>query len=203
MSKKETASKTKQTRNYDEFFHANNRAEWRRWLEKNHEKKSRIHLIKYKKHVGNPTVTRMEAMEEAICFGWIDTTIKKLDDKRYSQCFVRRNEKSRWSKNTLSYGKKLIAEGKMSTAGLKAYKEGLKKPTIDHNIPKDAPIPEELKKALQKNNLLESFNSLAPSYRRTYIIWIERAKLPETRAKRINSIIIRTKEKKKPGTLKV
>jgi uncharacterized protein YdeI (YjbR/CyaY-like superfamily) len=186
----------------DEFFHPGSRAEWRKWLEKNHEKKSRICLIKYKKHTGKPALTNLEAMHEAICFGWIDTTVRKLDEERYSQTFVKRNKNARWSKNTLSYGKMLIKEGKMTPAGLKMYKEGLAKPTNDHDIPKDASTPAELRNALKKAGVLEQFEHLAPSYRHTHIVWWSRAKQPETKQRRIEVIISQIKEKKKPGTLK-
>ena len=180
----------------EEFFYARSRAEWRKWLEKNNERRNRIYLIKYKKHTGKPSVSNMEAMHEAICFGWIDTTGRKLDEERYTQTFVKRTKNSRWSRNTLSYAKMLIKEGKMTPSGLKMYKEGLLKPTTDHNIPKDAPTPEGMRVALKKAGVLEEFERFAPSYRHTYLVWWSRAKRPETKEKRINSIIARTKEKR-------
>ena len=78
-------------------------------------------------------------MEEAICFGWIDTTIKRLDEDTYLRHFSRRNKNSKWSDNTLGYAKQLIKEKKMTPIGLEFYKEGLKKPTHDHGIPKNHP----------------------------------------------------------------
>ena len=90
-------------------------------------------------------------MEEAICFGWIDTIIKRLDEDTFIRYFSTRTNNSRWSDNTLSYGKRLIEEGKMSERGLHYYKLGLAKPTHDHGIPKDPPMPDELKAALSKN----------------------------------------------------
>ena len=91
-------------------FHPKSRKEWRDWLIKNHKKEKTIFLVKYKKHTNKPSISHNEAMEEAICCGWIDTTVKKLDDERYGNHFVKRNEKSRWSKNTLSYAKKMVKE---------------------------------------------------------------------------------------------
>jgi len=184
------------------LIYLKNKHEWREWLAKNHLKESKVRLIKYKKHTKQPTLTNIEAMHEAICFGWIDTTVKKIDDNRYSQCFVRRNNKSRWSLNTLSYAKQLIKEGRMMPLGLKYYKEGLKKPVIDHNIPKNAPIPLALKKELIKNNLFDEFIKLAPSYRRMHIVWLSRAKMPETKLKRIKLIIQDVSKKKKPKEMK-
>ena len=108
-------------------IHANSRQEWRKWLEKNHLKEDSVYLIRYKKHTGKPTLTPKEAMEEAICFGWIDTTVNRIDEERYAQRFVRRNKNSRWSNNTIKYAKRLMKERKMSPFGIKMFKEGLKK----------------------------------------------------------------------------
>ena len=170
--------------------------DWREWLSKNHLKKDKVFLVKFKKHTGKFSLTNREAMDEAICFGWIDTTVKHIDDERYCQTFVRRNSNSRWSNNTLSYAKRLINEGRMTPNGLKLYEEGLKKPTIDHNIPKNPNTPKELLSALKDNNLEKKFFSLAPSYRRTFIIWFSRAKQEETKNKRINIIIDKIKNNK-------
>ncbi len=176
----------------------NNRNEWRKWLEKNHKKEKKINLIKYKKHTGKPSLSHKESMEEAICSGWIDTTVKKLDEDRYRRTFVRRSKNSRWSSATLGYAKQLIKEGKMSPEGLRFYKEGLTKPTIDHNLPRNPDTPLDLKKELEKHpNALDNFNNFAPSYKRTYIYWLEGAKRPETRAKRIAIILKRALENKK------
>lgn len=89
-------------------FIAKNREDWRNWLKKNHLEETKVILIKYKKHTGKSSITNREAMEEAICFGWIDTTVKRIDDEKYSQTFVKRNKNSKWSINTLSYGKELL-----------------------------------------------------------------------------------------------
>lgn len=179
-------------------FYARNRAEWRAWLEKNHDKESSVSLIKYKKHTGKPSLTHQESMDEAICYGWIDTTIKRLDDERYVRNFSKRNKNSKWSDATFSYAKRLIKEGRMTPAGLHAYKEGLKRPTHDHGIPKDPGMPAELKQALQKDlKAKECFNRLAPSYKRTYFRWVLKAKMQETRKKRIAQAIRMCKENKR------
>ena len=185
---------------YTKSIHPKSRKEWRQWLQKNHKKESKVFLIKYKKHTKKPTITHREAMDEAICFGWIDTTAKRLDDKRYGNHFVKRNESSRWSSNTLKYAERLIKEGRMSEAGLKMYKEGLKKPVIDHGLPRNPEAPKDLKEALEKDKKAkENFNNFAPSYKRVYIYWVERAKRKETRIKRIKETVKRAKENKKWG----
>src|SRR5438105_15579910 len=114
-----------------------NKKEWRQWLRKNHKKEKSVAVIKYKKHTGKPSLSHKESIEEAISFGWIDTTIKRLDENRYLRNFSKRGANSRWSTATLGYAKQLIKEKRMSPEGLKYYLEGLKKPTLDaglHNI---------------------------------------------------------------------
>lgn len=181
-------------------FHASSRQEWRKWLEKNHLKENKVYLVRYKKHTGKPTLTPKEAMEEAICFGWIDTTVNRIDDERYAQCFVRRNENSRWSNNTIRYAKRLVKEGKMSPEGIRRYKEGLKKPTIDHGLPKNPKTPDMLAKALAKDiEAKKNFEKLAPSYRRHYIYYIEKAVREETKKKRVEDVVRRARENRKFG----
>lgn len=171
-------------------FTPKSREDWRKWLEKNHEKESKVALIKYKKHTGKPTVKSKEAMEEAICFGWIDTTVNRLDEDRYIQHFSKRNKNSKWSYNTLSYAKKLIKEGKMTPVGLKMYKEGLAKLPHDHGIPKNPEVPKDLKTLLNQNKKAkENFDNLSSSVRRTYLRWLLRAKMLETKNKRMKLII--------------
>ena len=82
-----------------------NRNDFRKWLEENHNKETKVGIILHKRHTGKPAPTHRELIEEAICFGWIDTIIKKLDDDRYLRNFSRRNNNSKWSDNTLGYAK--------------------------------------------------------------------------------------------------
>jgi uncharacterized protein YdeI (YjbR/CyaY-like superfamily) len=181
-------------------IYAKNRKEWRRWLRKNHKKESKGSLIKYKKHTGKPSLTSKEAMEEAICFGWIDTTVNRLDEERYMQRFSKRSKNSRWSKNTLRYAKNLLEQGKMSKAGIEAYEKGLKRKPFDHKRSKNPKTPQDLIKELDKSRkAMENFEKMAKSYRRFYIWWIEDAKRIETRKKRIKEVVKRVKEGKKFG----
>jgi uncharacterized protein YdeI (YjbR/CyaY-like superfamily) len=137
-------------------------------------------------------------MEEAICFGWIDTTIKRWDYKRYLRYFVKRNKNSKWSKNTLSYGKELLEKGLMSPFGIKMYKEGLAKKPHDHGIPNNPRVPKCLKKELEKEPAaIENFKKIAPSYRRTLLRWLLKAKQEETKKKRMKIIVQSLKNKKK------
>ena len=178
--------------NSEKKIYFKDRKEWRAWLKKNHKKEKKIAIIKYKKHTGKPSLSHKESMEEAICFGWIDTTIKRLDEDRYLRRFAKRSDKSRWSENTLGYAKELIKQKKMAPEGVKYYLEGLKKPTHDFGIARNPEIPNALKIELEKNKKAkENFDKFATSYKKMYLRWIERAKRKETREKRIKEVVKR------------
>ena len=162
------------------------REDFRAWLEKNHIKGSKVAVIRYKKHTDKNSPSHLELMHEAICFGWIDTTIKRLDDEKYIINFSKRSDKSRWSKNTLSYAREMIRQKKMSSEGLKHYESGLKRPTLDSDAPKNPEMPNDLQSKLDMNKkALDTFKKLSPSRKRVYLRWIVRAKTLETREKRI------------------
>lgn len=177
-------------------------SDWRRWLKKNHLKENKVAVIRYKKHTGKNSPNHMELMHEAICFGWIDTTIKRLDDEKYLINFSRRNDKSKWSENTLGYAKKLLKEGRMSVEGIKHYQAGLKKPTHDAGISKNPRIPNDLKEELKKKgNAYDNFKKFSKSGRRMYLRWLQRAKMKETRGKRIREIVERAVNNRKDWNL--
>lgn len=136
-------------------------------------------------------------MKEAICFGWIDTTVKRLDEERYQQCFVRRTNKSKWSKNTLRYAEEMISLKKMSKEGLKRYLEGKVKPTIDLELQDH--MPSGLEKVLHIEKAWEKFNALTPSTQKVYVHWVARAKMLETKEKRIKVVARQALKGKKRG----
>ena len=167
-----------------------NKEDFRKWLIKNHDKESKVSIIIHKKHTGKESPSHRELMEEAICFGWIDTTINRLDEERYIRNFSKRNKNSKWSDNTIRYGGELVKQGRMTPAGLKFYEEGLRKPTHDAGISRNPSMPEELRKALDKNlKAKENFDNFPPSIKKMHYRWILRGKREETRAKRINFIV--------------
>lgn len=177
---------------------APDRKSWRAWLQKNHLTKKKVAVIVHKKHTGKPSLSHREYMEEAICFGWIDTIVKRQDEDTYLRYFCRRTDKSNWSTNTLSYAKRLIKEGRMAPEGLRRYRQGLKKKPHDHGLAKNPDVPEDLRKALGRNRKAEAFfDGLAPSYRRVYIHIIERVKTPETRKRKIRKVVERCAKGKK------
>ena len=175
--------------NHPKTFYAKTREEWRAWLQKNHERENKISLIRYKKRTGKPSPAHMDAMKEAISFGWIDTTIKRLDNERYIINFAKRNKNSKWSNNTLSYAKELVKQGKMSPAGLEAYKHGLSKPPHDFGIPANPQIPDDLMEILKQTKTNDNFHLFPSSYKRALLRWLLKSKLSETRKKRIDKIV--------------
>jgi uncharacterized protein YdeI (YjbR/CyaY-like superfamily) len=173
-----------------------NAGDFGKWLEKNYAKESRVEVVVYKRHTGKPAPTHRELIEEALCYGWIDTTIKRLDENRFVRNFAKRTEKSTWSDNTLSYAKKLVQEGRMKPQGLKFYKLGLAKPVHDDGIPKNPSMPKELQEELAKKKNAKAkavFEEFPPSTKKMLYRWILSGKQQETRAKRIGKIIIGAK----------
>ena len=170
-----------------------NRADWRAWLERHHETHTEIWLIYYKKHTGRPTIPYDDAVEEALCFGWIDSTVKRIDDEKYAQRFTPRKDSSNWSALNKKRIRKLIQEGKMTKAGLAKISEEVLSER-ESNSPKvrrrDVTLPSFFKEALIANeHAWANFNSLAPSYRSDYIKWVSMAKKEATRDRRLKEAI--------------
>lgn len=186
-------------------LYVSKRDEWRNWLQAHHDTEKEIWLVYYKKHTGKPSLPYDDAVEEAICFGWIDSTVRKLDDERYMQKFTPRNSKSNWSDLNKDRARKMIEAGKMTEAGCKKIrqllaedKNGLK--VSKNKKKKELVIPPEIEKAISSNKIAwEYFNNLAPGYKRNYMEWILDAKREETRERRLKEVISRLEENKKPG----
>ncbi|MDP3986680.1 MAG: hypothetical protein Q8P81_00450, partial [Nanoarchaeota archaeon] len=135
----------------DNFIEVFDKKDFRQWLSKNHESEKKVGLIIYKKHTGKKSPSHKELMCEAICFGWIDTTVKRLDQERYIRFFCRRSKNSRWSYITLGYARELMMTKQMSPVGIEFYKEGLRKIPHDHDVPKDPKPSKEFLRELNKN----------------------------------------------------
>jgi uncharacterized protein YdeI (YjbR/CyaY-like superfamily) len=165
---------------------AKDRAEWRRWLNKNHARVAETWLGFYKKASGKQTVSYEEAVEEALCFGWVDGMKKKLDEECFAFRFTPRKAKSAWSKSNLNRVERLIAEGKMMPAGLEAYHSGDRR-----EVPA---MPTELPKALEERFRKQraawaNYEKFPPGYRRVTAGWVASAKREETRIKRLEKLI--------------
>ncbi len=171
-------------------FQAKSRAHWRAWLEKNHATCKEVWLVHYRTASGKRAMTIQEAVEEGLCFGWIDSIQKKIDQQRYAQRFNPRQEGSLWSAVNRRRAEKLIAEGRMTPAGLARFENAVARPARPprREFPKAA--PPDLARALAANKKArEFFDALAPGYRRRYIGWVLLAKQPETRARRVKEAV--------------
>lgn len=184
-----------------EELHVTTREEWRAWLEENHSCKKEIWLIYYKKHTGKHTIPYDDAVKEALCFGWIDSIVRRIDEARYARKFTPRKDKSVWSELNKKRAEMMIRCGRMTEAGLTKIKaakkngEWDKTPTVEIS---DMPL--ELKRALAANKKArEYFNNLAPSYKKHYVGWIASAKREETRAKRVKEAITSLEQNQKLG----
>jgi uncharacterized protein YdeI (YjbR/CyaY-like superfamily) len=187
-----------------EELYFKNREDWRKWLEENHSISEGIWLIYYKKASGKPRIKYNDAVEEALCFGWIDSKLKRVNDEYYIQYFTPRRKKSVWSKYNLERVQSLIESGLMHPAGLEKYKEAIKNPHLVYDNRNDGEpvIPEDLKKVLLENNIAyENFLNFPASARRMYIGWLNTAKRPETRTRRILRIMEFSEQNKRPGML--
>ena len=179
-----------------------NRNEWRDWLRQYHDKSTGIWLVFYKKHTGKPTLAYDEAVEEALCFGWIDSIIKKIDDERYVRKLTPRNADSRWSDLNKKRIAKLKQQELMTPTGNTMVKEAKASGFWDKpDRPQLSPeIPKELESALAKNKKARSFfDQLAPSYRKQYIGWIAFAKRQETKERRVKEAVVLLERGEKLG----
>jgi uncharacterized protein YdeI (YjbR/CyaY-like superfamily) len=180
------------------------RKKWRKWLEKNHSTTDEVWLIYYKKPSGKPRIPYVDAVEEALCFGWIDGKIKRINEDYFIQRFTPRRPGSRWSKYNMERVKKLIKEDQMKPVGLEAYKNALEKPELIYENRADGEpvIPDDLMNALSINNLAyNNFLKFSQSNRRLYIDWLNSTKKAETRQKRIEKIIDLSEKNIRPGMM--
>ncbi len=175
------------------------REEWRSWLMENHSKTKEVWLVYYKKHTGKPTITYRDSVEEALCFGWIDGILRRIDDERYTHRFTPRNAGSKWSKLNIKLARKMIDEGQMTEAGLVAFNNREIAVRMGENL-EEITLTPELEKSLQiDEQAWANFQNLAPSYRKHYILWLLNAKKPETIAKRLKEAIGLLRENRKLG----
>jgi uncharacterized protein YdeI (YjbR/CyaY-like superfamily) len=185
----------------DELY-VTNRDDWHSWLERNYYATREVWLVYFKKHTGKPSIPYEDSVEEASCFGWVDTLVKKLDDKRFARKFVPRKTGSKWSESNKKRAERMMREGRMTEAGLariRAAKEsGEWFKALVHK--KELVIPPYLEKALASNKkALESFDKLALSHKRNYVGWIDSAKKEETRVRRLAEAIRLLEQNKKLG----
>lgn len=173
------------------IYYARNRKAWRQWLIKNHTKEKAVWIVRYKKQTGKPCVSYEEIAEEALCFGWIDGKAYKLDEERSAIYVTERKPKSLWSKINKRRIEDLIEQGLMTDAGMEKITLAKANGSWNTlNVIDEMIIPADLKKALTKNKTAQKyFNAFAPSSKKIILYWIQSAKQPETRTKRIEQTV--------------
>ncbi|MGH1492629.1 MAG: YdeI/OmpD-associated family protein [Acidimicrobiales bacterium] len=172
-------------------IHPKTRAGWRSWLLKNHTKCDGVWLIYYRASTGKRQLTWEDAVQEALCFGWIDSKVKPIDDERYKQIFTPRKPQSVWSKINKQYIDELIQAELMTDAGLRAVDIAKKNGAWSLLEPVDALIvPPELESALRKSRRArEAYEALSKSDKRAVLYSLYSAKGEDTRARRLTKAL--------------
>jgi len=191
-----------------EQIYFDSRKSFRDWLEINHNKSLGIWMIFYKKRLNIKCIEYNEALEEALCFGWIDSIIKKVNDDQYVRKFTPRTNNSNWSDLNKKIVLSLIDKGKMTEDGLRKidiYIETGKVDWENESSKKDKEkkgfqIPDFIINEFAKNEpALTNFNNLARTYKRQYVLWITNAKREETILRRLSESIELLKKNRKLG----
>ena len=162
------------------------RQQWRAWLAKNHASSPGIWLVRHKQHTSVKSMPYEDVVREALCFGWIDSLIKRLDDDRYALKVTPRKPTSKWSDVNRRRWDELKAAGLLAAPGLAAA------PTANSYAPRPSipQLPAYIANAFKTNRAAwQHFQALAPTYRRDFVVWIHTAKRPETRDRRIRESI--------------
>jgi uncharacterized protein YdeI (YjbR/CyaY-like superfamily) len=179
------------------LLESKSREEWRDWLRRHHDSVSEVWLVFTKRHLGAPAISYEESVEEALCFGWIDSIVRRLDDACYARKFTPRKPESNWSELNRRRYADLRRRGLLEVPGLR------RPPTTRRATaprPSFSDIPPYIMEALQAHpRALQSFEELAPSYRRSYIGWIDSAKKAETKQRRLSEAITLLSACKKLG----
>ncbi len=177
----ETRSKTFKT------LEVRTRAQWRMWLAEHHDSESEVWLVFHKRQTGRASIACDDAVEEALCYGWIDSLIRRLDEGRYARKFTPRKPDSKWSTANRKRYARLRASGRLMPAGLKrapTHRSG------DAPRPSPSKVPQYIEQALRNHPAAwDYFQRLAPSYRRMYIAWIDSAKQQETKTRRLREAV--------------
>lgn len=167
-------------------------ADFRAWLEENHQTAEEVVVGYYKKKAGKPSMTWSESVDQALCFGWIDGKGKSLGDEAHTIRFTPRRPKSNWSEVNIRKVAELTKAGLMRPAGLAAFekREEARSGVYSYEQRHLATLTEEQQAEFQANRAAwEWFNAAAPSYRKAAIFWVASAKREETRVKRLRQLI--------------
>jgi uncharacterized protein YdeI (YjbR/CyaY-like superfamily) len=185
-------------------FRATSREAWHAWLARHHASEKEVWLVFPKAATGRKSISYEDAVEEALCHGWIDSLIKRIDDKTYARKFTPRTNNLNWSELNKRRIAKLIQEGRMTDVGMAkvSYANPERSPAKSKRTPKRKTLapPAFMKQALRATGKAwANFNRLAPSHQRAYVGWITFARREETRRKRLSEAIQMLTENKKLG----
>jgi uncharacterized protein YdeI (YjbR/CyaY-like superfamily) len=174
-----------------DYLYFKNAIEWREWLHENHSSSLGVYLIFYRVDSDFESMRWEEAVQVALCYGWIDSTVKKLDEHRRKQMFTPRKIKSVWSKVNKTYIEKLIKENQMHESGLRIIEIAKQNGSWESLDQVEAlMIPKDLETAFQNNKLaFDNFNAFSKTYKKSYLYWLNQAKKDETRKSRIEDIV--------------
>jgi uncharacterized protein YdeI (YjbR/CyaY-like superfamily) len=172
-------------------FQPRSRKAWRAWLKRHHASSGGIWLVYAKKHTGIPSLTYADAVEEALCFGWIDSLVHPIDDSLYKQIFTPRKPSSAWSPLNKTRVQKLIAASQMTDAGMKMIELAKTNGRWDAHAETEAlTMPPEFTQALNGNaSAKKNWPTYTLSQRKAFLRMLHDAKTPETRSKRIARIL--------------
>jgi uncharacterized protein YdeI (YjbR/CyaY-like superfamily) len=179
-------------------FHAETLARWRKWLADHHDSESEVWVVFYKQHTGKPSVTYLDALDEALCYGWIDSLVRRLDDDRYARKFTPRKPRSRWSAINRKRYAELEQAGRLKAPGqARSPAAGGSYDSIPHVPDK---LPSWIAKGLRTSPAAWSFfKTLTPREQRLYMGWIWLAKRDETKERRLKEAIRLLSSKQKLG----
>lgn len=164
--------------------------QWREWLDAHHASEAGIWLVFYKKHTGIASIVYTDALDEALCVGWVDSLVKRLDDRRYALKFTPRRADSRWSETNRRRYAALAADGRLKPAGINRPPTDRRYGPRPPRRPMPPQLPAYIQAALKEHaTARRTFDALSPSHRRRYIAWIESAKREETKLRRTKEAI--------------
>ena len=164
--------------------------QWRGWLEAHHASASEVWLVFHKVHTGVPSIDYTDALDEALCFGWVDSLVKRLDDRRFARKFTPRRVDSRWSAVNRKRYAALKADGRLKPAGLERGPTASGYGPRPQRLEMPTTLPRYIEVALKKNpGARRNFEALPPSECRRYFAWIESAKREETKLRRLREAI--------------
>jgi uncharacterized protein YdeI (YjbR/CyaY-like superfamily) len=172
-------------------FHAKTGEQWQHWLQRNYLIESEVWLLFFKKEAKRENISYDGALDLALCYGWIDSLVRRIDDKKYARKFTPRKTSSIWSKSNIVRMERLIKDSRMTERGRELFKE--RSPEIsfaEKFATNELPFPDEFMTAIQKNQQAwQNFQAFSPSHKRQYQMWVTSAKRDETRKRTIKEAV--------------